>query len=454
MVFDTVESPSEGSIVLLLRPFRSYQVNFPLPLTMRPYARAVTLIIFLVTLWFPSQIQASAQLAKTNPDRPKTVETPTILGSKLVTADPLTKKAVNALYDLEYDKAISGLEKVVLAHPQDPFALNYLLQAVVLKEMYRLNALDTTLYADDGFLTGKPLPADPKVKERIQSLSEASIQLSDARLKIDPNDVDALYARGITKGLRLTFAAIVEKSFFASLKNAVSSRNDHERVLQLDPHYTNAKLIVGMHNFVLGSLPFGMRLLVGIAGMSGSKKKGLEMLNEVAESHSETSPDARAALALFLRREARYKDALAVAHSLAAERPKNFIFALEEANLLKDAGFGSEAIDAYRRILAGGKAGFYTDPHLERAAFGLAESLKGQRKTEEALQTYELALTFPNLQPDVKIRSLLGAGQMHDVLNQRAEALKDYQAASQLDPDSRHAADAKRFMRQPFRYPG
>lgn len=381
-------------------------------------------------------------------------KTPKILGAKLVTSDPVARRALNHLYDLEYDRAIADFERVVESYPEDPFALNYLLQGVVLREMYRLNALDTTLYADDGFLTGKPLPADPKVKERIQQLSDASILLSEARLKKAPNDVDALYARGVTRGLRLSFAAIVDKAFFAALKHAVASRRDHERVLELDPTYTNAKLIVGMHNYVIGSLPFGFRLLVGVAGISGSKKRGLELLREVSATKAETSMDARVALALFLRREARYKEALAVAQSLSAERPRNYIFALEEANLLKDAGMGNEAIAAYRRILAQGRAGQYADPHLERAAFGLAESLKGQRLTAEALQAYELALSFPNLEPEVKVRAHLGAGQMHDILQQRDAALRDYQAVTELDPPSRHAAEAKRLMRLPFRYPG
>ncbi len=426
---------------------------------MRPYPSAVRLITFLVTILFSSQMQAFSPAAKDpvtatkSAEKPPIPSLPSILGSKLVTLDPLTKKAVNHLYDLEYDKAIADFERVVRTHPQDPFARNYLLQAVVLKEMYRLNALDTTLYADDGFLTGKPLPADPKVKERIQAIADASLQLAEQRLKADPKNVDALYARGVTRGLRLSFAAIVEKSFFAALKNAVASRNDHERVLQLDPTYTNAKLIVGMHNFVLGSLPFGMRLLVGIAGMSGSKKKGLELLQEVAASPVETNPDARVALALFLRREAKYKEALAVAHSLAVERPKNFVFALEEANLLKDSGLGNEAIAAYRHILAQGKSGVYANPHLERAAFGLAESLKGQRQAQDAIQAYELALSFTQLDPEVKVRCHLGAGQMYDVLSQRDAALKQYQSVLQLDPTSRHAADARKLLRQPYRYP-
>lgn len=425
---------------------------------MRPYLRVATLIIILVTPFASFRMHAAQAPAKSSGNAAETTsvppQRPKILGAQLVNSDPLARRALNHLYDLEYDRAIADLERVVAGHPDDPFALNYLLQAVVLKEMYRLNALDTTLYADDGFLTGKPLPADPKVKERIQQLADASIRLSEGRLLTDSRDVDALYARGVTRGLRLSFAAIVDKAFFAALKHAVASRRDHERVLELDPKYTNAKLIVGMHNYVIGSLPFGFRLLVGVAGISGSKKKGLELLREVSATKAETSLDARVALALFLRREARYQDALAVAQSLSAERPRNFIFALEEANLLKDAGQGREAIAAYRRILAEGRAGHYADPHLERAAFGLAESLKGQRLAAEALQAYEQALSFPNLDPEVKVRAHLGAGQMHDILRQREAALRDYQTVTELDPPSRHAAEARRLMRQPFRYPG
>lgn len=425
---------------------------------MRPYSSAVTLIVILVTAFSSFRMQAAQAPSKTSGKAAETAsgppKNPKILGTKLVTSEPLARRALNHLYDLEYDRAIADFERVAAAHPLDPFALNYLLQAVVLKEMYRLNALDTTLYADDGFLTGKPLPADPKVKERIQQLADASILLSEERLKHDARDVDALYARGVTRGLRLSFAAIVDKAFFSALKHAVASRRDHERVLELDPGYTNAKLVVGMHNYVIGSLPFGFRLLVGVAGISGSKKKGLELLREVGATRAETSLDARVALALFLRREARYREALVVAQSLSSERPRNFIFALEEANLLKDAGLGPEAIAAYRRILANGKSGQYQDPHLERAAFGLAESLKGQRLAEEALRAYELALSFPDLEPEVKVRAHLGAGQMHDVLQQREAALRDYQAVTELDPPSRHAAEAKRLMRQPFRYPG
>lgn len=420
---------------------------------MRPYSFTGKLLQTLVFLFICNHLQAAVFGDFSLFFVDNKANNPPNHGTKLASVDPAARKALTSLYNLEYDKAILGFEQLSQAHPKDLFVQNHLLQAVVLKELYRLNALDTTLYADNGFLTGKPLPGDPKVKARIQSLAEANISLAEERLKVDPNDVDALYARGVTKGLRLVYVGIVEKGFFTALKNAIASRNDHERVLQLDPSFSDAKLIVGVHNFVLGSLPFGMRLLVGIAGIGGNKKKGLELLTELGATTAETSTDARAALALFLRREARYDDALRIAHDLAVQYPKNFIFALEEANLLKDAGRGNEAIEAYNRILLNGKANFYADPHLERAVFGLAESLKGQRKSQQALAAYLAALAYPNLAPDVKLRSLLGAGQMHDILNQRELAIKCYQTVETLEPESSQSEDARQYLKRPYSFP-
>jgi tetratricopeptide (TPR) repeat protein len=138
---------------------------------------------------------------------------------------------------------------------------------------------------------------------------------------------------------------------------------------------------------------------------------------------------------------------------LTAQYPKNFIFALEEANLLKDAGRGEEAIAAYSRIMENGKAGTFSDPHLERAAFGLAESLKGQRKTQEALKEYESAIVLSKQPTDgVKIRALLGAGQMYDALGKRELAMKDYNDAIALDGASPQADLARKYLRSAFQF--
>jgi tetratricopeptide (TPR) repeat protein len=99
------------------------------------------------------------------------------------------------------------------------------------------------------------------------------------------------------------------------------------------------------------------------------------------------------------------------------------------------------------------KAGAFTDPHLERAVYGLAESLKGQRKTQEALQEYESAITLSKQPSDgVRIRAFLGAGEMYDALGQRQAALKDYNEAIALDGSSAQAELARKYMKSAFQF--
>lgn len=374
-------------------------------------------------------------------------------GRTLALTDSDTKAGLDAQYVLEYDKAIASFKKTLERRPDDPFAINHLLQAVMLKELFRLNALDTTLYADNGFLTGKPLPGDPAAKKQILELADQAIGICDARLKQSPNDVDALYARGVSRGLKLTYIALVDKSFWSSLRNAISSRNDHDKVLELEPGYTDARLVVGVHNYIVGSMPLAARIMAGVVGIHGDKKKGIEYLREVAATNVETRVDARVALALFLRREAQYKDALAVMKELTEQYPRNFIFALETGNLLKDAGMGQEAVEQYALVVKNGLAGVYPAMHIDRAYFGLAEGLKGQRRAEEALAAYNHALEAKDSPQDLRLRAMLGAGQMLDILARRANAIQQYQQVVTSEPDSVQAASARAYLKRPYKYP-
>ncbi len=265
--------------------------------------------------------------------------------------DPATRKGFDCFYNLEYDKSIHEFEIALQAHPGDPFAVNHLLSAVIFKELYRIGALDTEAYAADSFLTKKhPEPLDPKVQDRIKQLSDQALALSQAQLDKNPNNVDALYARGITRGLRATYMGMGERAWFAALRSAVSARRDEERVLELDPKYVDAKLLVGTDLYIVGSLSWPAKVAASIVGISGNKQKGLDYLREVvAGGHSEVAYDGKIVLALFLRREQKYDEALKVVGGMQTDFPRNFLVAAEYAHLMNAAGHGQAAIAAYRR---------------------------------------------------------------------------------------------------------
>ena len=365
--------------------------------------------------------------------------------------DPTVEEAYRHFYDLDYPTCVGLLQKVQKAHPGDPLPTVFLLEARVFQELYRQDLLDTTFYANDGFLTGKhPTPEDPARRDQIFGLEDQVEREADARLTQNNRDVDALYARGWGRSLRSSYMAMVQRSFNAAFHIALQAHSDEAKVLQIDPDYVDAKLVVGTYQYVIGALPWGFKLLFGFAGITGSKAKGMEMLHDDFNRGPMTSVEAGTVIALFLRRESKYQEAIGVVSTLQSKYPHDFLFSLEEANLRRDAGQGMVAVNAYEKLLSdAAKPGFFPLVHLELAYFGLGDALRGQRHFADAAKNYEQAAAMPESGAELKRRSLVAAGKARDLNNERPQAIKDYQAVIALGADTTQADIARKLLKSP-----
>lgn len=417
-----------------MKPYRS---------TFRASVYYCALLIFVLVTGVTPALASKRNVTKTT-----TLPIAVKLGS-----DPVTRAGFQHFYNMDYDKAIREFEIAAEQHADDPFAVNHLASGVLWKELYRIGALDSELYAKDEFLDSRHLPPDPNVRKRLKELLDRSQLLAETRLKTDPNDIDALYARGVSKGMRATYMGMVENSWFGALRSTIGARRDHERVLELDPNYNDAKFVVGVHQYVLGSVTWAVKVAASVIGLSGNKKKGIQYLYEAANANGETSVDAKIALSLFLRREQRYSDAIGLVGGLMQMFPRNYLVALEHANLLNAAGQGPEAIAAYRHLLELGRSGKFQDAKLEQAAWGLGEALRGQRDFAGAAQAYDSVVGYKHVDPELMDRSNLAAGEMYDVLNQREIAVKKYQAVISAAGQSPMAEMAKKRMKRPYQAP-
>src|SRR5205085_7052331 len=236
-----------------------------------------------------------------------------------VPLDLATEVAFDHFYNMEYDRATQDFEKIVEKHPDDPFAVNHLLTVVLMHDLYDTGAMNTGDYANDSFIGRTPRPTDQKIKDRIKELVKRAENLEERQLKKNPADINALYCRGVTRAQFAVYTGLVERAWFSALRNAVGARHDHERVLELDPNYVDAKLVVGTHNYVVGNLPWSVKVAAAIAGLSGSKEKGLAYLREVAKTGGENAVDAKVVLTLFLRREHHYDEAMGYMQDLTAK---------------------------------------------------------------------------------------------------------------------------------------
>jgi tetratricopeptide (TPR) repeat protein len=254
----------------------------------------------------------------------------------------------------------------------------------------------------------------------------------------------------VTKAEFATYTALLERAWFSALRNAVGARHDHEKVLELDPQNLDAKLIVGAHNYVVGSLPWGVKVASSMVGLGGNKDKGLDYLRATAAGNTETSIDAKIVLAVFLRREKRFDEALQFLRSLEPEYPHNVLFAVEDGNLLRAQGKNQQAEAVYRRVWEEGRKGKYAGLNYEVSAVALGDLLRGQKDFTGAAAAYEQLAELPKPDVDTAQRAAVSAGEMYDLLHKRDTAVKKYESAISLDPASKLAETARKWLKEPY----
>jgi hypothetical protein len=404
-------------------------------MNLRLRAWLITVVVSLIPNGTPT-------LAQITPD-PKLIHEPP--------RDPETQAAFDHFYNMDYQRATQEFEKLLEKHPNDPSSINHLLTVILMRDLYETGAMNTGDYANDSFIGRAPRPTDEKVKVRIKTLARRAQVEEEKQLKANPSDVNALYCRGVTRAEFAVYTGLVERAWFSALRNAVGARHDHERVLELDPAFIDAKMVVGTHNYVVGNLPWSIKVAAALAGLSGSRDRGLSYLREIAKSDAETSIDAKVVLSLFLRREHKYDEAIGYMQDLSTKYPGNHLFPTEVANLERDAGRLDQSEADYRKVWQNGQEGKYGKLHYELAAWGLGELLRSKKDFAGAAGAYELVNEAPNPDPDIRQKANLAAGEVYDLQQKRDLAMKAYEAVLTGRLDSGQADQARRYLKEAYR---
>jgi tetratricopeptide (TPR) repeat protein len=161
--------------------------------------------------------------------------------------------------------------------------------------------------------------------------------------------------------------------------------------------------------------------------------------------------DARILLAVFLRRERRFDEALQFIRSIEPQYPHNVLFPLEDGNLLREKGQRGEAEAIYRRVWQDGRNGKYSGLHYEISAVALGDLLRSEKNYDGAAAAYDLMIQVPKPDPELAQKAAVGAGEMYDLLRKRDLAVQRYQTAVGVDSGSPLAETARKRMKEPYR---
>jgi len=374
---------------------------------------------------------------------------------RLVAQESADMRGLNHFYNLEYDQALVEFEA---AEQQDAQAIgphNHVAQTLLYREMYRNGALETELVSGNNpFLRRQKLNPGPEVEKRFDSEIQKALDLANARLARNPNDTSALYGRGAALGLRANYQFLVRKAWRDALRDATAARKDHNRVTELDPSNYDARLIQGLHDYIVGSLPWTYRMLGFLVGFHGDKEKGIRTLEEVSRKGKNNKTDAEMLLCALYRREAMSKRALPLLEDLLRRFPRNNLLLFEEAQMYSSIGNKDKAIEAIQRIAAmkqSGLAGFSTVP-WEKIYFSIGNIEFWYNDLDRALENLK-KVTAARTEVDLNtgVLAWMRMGQIYDMKNRRNEAIDAYKRAIAFAPQADAAKESRGYMSSPYR---
>ena len=379
--------------------------------------------------------------------------------------EALRKSGLEALYNLDYDKAQKDFKEIAQLFPNHPAGPQLLAARLWIKTLYESRRLQVSLYSSKSFYANGDDKVDPRIVNEFRTLTREARRLSEAKLKQEPKNIEALDFLANTEGLKASFEEAVERKHFSALRNGNDAVNHHRQVLKLDPKYIDAQITIGLYEYVVGSLPLPIKLIAGVGGFRGSKKRGLGLLEQVAKEGRWSQDDAKTLLVLLYTRERRYEDVLKLTRELSVKYPRNYLYRLETADTLvglaaqkRKASDRNGALEAEKEAF-----GIFDDLLRDRVVrdastraldlihfkYGEALSVAGQQ--DRAAREFLATTKVDQAEPGLVTMAHLYAARSLDVAGKREEALAQYrQVLSRPNVYDAHD-EAKKGLKQVYK---
>ena len=378
-----------------------------------------------------------------------------LIASSLGGQQPLIDEGFTHFYNLDYDQAIAVFEKAIAQYPGLPDLHNHLAQTLIFREMFRNGALESELVSgSNSFLRRPKLNPTPETGKRILDEIAKAMALADARLKRNPNDTAAMYASGIALGLRSNYFWVVKKAWHDALRDATAARKLHNRISELEPNNVDARLVQGLHDYIVGSLPLGYKMLGFLIGVRGDKAKGILTVQDVAKNGKLNRVDAEVFLCALYRRENQSKLAVPLVQDLIRRYPRNYLLRMELGQMYSQSGDGVrglQALEEVARLKQRHAPGFdrlpwekiyYQEGSMQFWYNDLDRSLENMKKVAAAGEEVDL---------NTGVQAYLRMGQIYDMKQRRAEAIAAYKKAIAYAPQAEAAQESRKYLDTPYR---
>jgi tetratricopeptide (TPR) repeat protein len=338
-------------------------------------------------------------------------------------------------FNLEYEQALEDYQAGLELDPNNAFFYNAIANVYLFQELYRLGQLEGNLYdASNSFLKEKKRKPSA---EQISKMKAALIKtrgICEARLRKNPQDTDALYNLGISYSTEGNYKFTIEKSWFDALRAGGKANELHEKLLKIDPDYHDAKLVPGVYQYVVGSIPGSVKWFAFLIGYRGSKVKGIRLIQDAMTKGERVGSGATFLLMVIYSREKEHDYARQLLRSLEEFYPRNPLIPLEIARSYAREQKRKEALEQYVRVandMEAGRAGYEKLPR-ERIWYQVGVLHQRQGELEPALQAFARITNHSDGDGLLKAHSGLRRGEIFLAQNRPDQARMEFERVAGL----------------------
>ncbi len=353
--------------------------------------------------------------------------------------DERTRKGIEYIYNLEFENAEKLFQELVKAHPRHPAGHFFLAMVTWWRILIDID--------------------DEQYDEQFYDALDNVIDLCDALLEENENDVTALFFKGGAIGFKGRLKAH-RSSWFDAANAGRKALPIVREASALDPNNYDILLGTGIYNYyaevIPNEYPFVKPLLLFVP--PGDKVKGIQQIKTAAEKGKYANIESTYFLMqIYYQFEKDYPKALELAQKLHSRFPNNMLFHKYLGRCYVVLGNWEKAKEVFGEIdarCAKNQRGY--GPLVEREAeyyLGMYDLNMGAH--ESALQHFlrcdELSRKLDKDGPSgFMVLANLKMGNIYDALAKRDLALAQYRKVLKMQEFKDSHAQAEQYIKTPF----
>ena len=350
----------------------------------------------------------------------------------------ILRQGIDRAFNMDYPGADALFRKAVALDPEDPTG-------------YAFQALN--------HLFGSEVSFDPKQREASQgsmlrSVGEALLR-GEERVAKNPRDGQAYFAMALARTAKFRWA-LQKKQTFTAAQEVYGLWSCLERAQQEDPENHDSYLLTGLIRYHIDHLPDLSRYLSSLLITQGDRRRGLQDLERAATRGDLLRDLARSELiSVYLNFEKQPARALPLARELQKKYPRNYNFSIVMAGILSELHQFREALAIARdleRGIASGRPPFAPqlkprhDQLLGRIYFNQGDYARAEGYFRRSL------MDTSDYNARVRVWSYVRLGMIHDVRNEREQAMDLYSTALKVESGEGIAkVEARQYLKTPYR---